>query len=73
VLFVLPNLARVIADPDWQRNLQQMAPMTAGLAVQATVSVDDLPIDPRQGPGVLALRAVAALTAGGRLLRSRDA
>ncbi|MER7837694.1 ABC transporter permease [Streptomyces sp. NPDC096040] len=73
LLFVLPILAQVIADPGRQRHLQQVAPMTAGLAVQATVSVGNLTIGPWQGLGVLALWAVAALTAGGRLLRSRDA
>ncbi|MER6078845.1 ABC transporter permease [Streptomyces sp. NPDC001833] len=73
LLFVFPVLARVVADPDWQRHLQQVAPMTAGLAVQATVGTDRLPIGPWQGLGVLALWAVAALAAGGRLLRSRDA
>ncbi|MER5527617.1 hypothetical protein ABT075_23990 [Streptomyces sp. NPDC002677] len=63
----------MIADPDWQRHVQQLAPMTAGPAVQTTVGVGTLPIGPWQGLGVPALWAVAALTAGGRLLRSRDA
>ncbi|MGW7421573.1 ABC transporter permease [Streptomyces sp. NPDC054813] len=73
LLFVLPILAQVIADPDWQRHVQQIAPMTAGLAVQTTVGVGTLPVGPWQGLGVLALWAVAALTTGGWLLRSRDA
>ncbi|MEV7978251.1 ABC transporter permease [Streptomyces sp. NPDC086519] len=73
LLFVFPALAQMAADPDWQRHLQQVSPMTAGLAVQATVGVDRLPVGPWQGPGVPALWAVAALTAGGRLLRARDA
>ncbi|WP_217544738.1 ABC transporter permease [Streptomyces sp. GbtcB6] len=73
LLFVFPVLAQVVADPDWQRHLQQFAPMTAGLAVQTTVGIGRPPIGPWQGLGVLALWAVAALTAGGRLLRLRDA
>ncbi|WP_406444175.1 ABC transporter permease [Streptomyces sp. NBC_00631] len=73
LLFVLPVLAQVVADPDWQRHLRQFSPMTAGLAVQATVGADRLPVGPWQGLGVLTLWTVAALTAGGRLLRSRDA
>ncbi|MFD8819203.1 ABC transporter permease [Streptomyces sp. NPDC059627] len=73
LLFVFPILAQVVADPDWQRHLQQFAPMTAGLAVQATVGTDRLPIGPWQGLGVLALWAVAALAPGGRQLGSRDA
>ncbi|MBQ0853933.1 ABC transporter permease [Streptomyces sp. BH-SS-21] len=73
LLFVLPVLAQVVADPDWQRHLRQISPMTAGLAVQTTVRVDDLPIGPWQGLGVLALWAAGAMTAGGWLLRTRDA
>ncbi|MFH8467068.1 ABC transporter permease [Streptomyces sp. NPDC017991] len=73
LLFVLPILAQVVADPDWQRHLQQVSPMTAGLAVQTTVHVDDLPMGPWQGLGVLALWAAGAMTAGGRLLCVRDA
>ncbi|MFJ8941503.1 ABC transporter permease [Streptomyces sp. NPDC102365] len=73
LLFVFPILAQVVADPDWQRHLQQISPMTAGLAVQTTVDVGDLPIGPWQGLGVLALWAVGAMTAGGWLLRARDA
>ncbi|WP_229901903.1 ABC transporter permease [Streptomyces zaomyceticus] len=72
LLFVLPIVAQVVGDPDWQRHLQQIAPMTAGLTVQATVGVDELPLGPWQGLGVLALWATGALVAGGGLLRSRD-
>ncbi|MFG2833435.1 ABC transporter permease [Streptomyces zaomyceticus] len=73
LLLVLPIVAQVVGDPDWQRHLQQIAPMTAGLTVQATVGVDELPLGPWQGLGVLALWATGALVAGGGLLRSRDA
>ena len=47
--------------------------MTAGLAVQATVGLDTLPIGPWTGLGVLAGWAVAALLGGGLALRLRDA
>ncbi|MFG2562599.1 ABC transporter permease subunit [Streptomyces sp. NPDC048496] len=73
LLFFFPILTQVITDPDWQRFLQQIAPMTAGLSVQTTIGVDQLPIGPWEGLGVLALWALGALTAGGMLLRSRDA
>lgn len=73
LLFVFPILARVVADPDWRRHLQQFAPMTAGLAVQSTVGTDRLPVGPWQGLGVLTLWAGAVLTAGGRSLRPRYA
>ncbi|MFI6492049.1 ABC transporter permease subunit [Streptomyces sp. NPDC050564] len=73
LLFVFPILAQVVADPDWQRHLRQISPMTAGLAVQTTVGVDDLPIGPWQGLGVMTAWAAGAMAAGGWLLSSRDA
>lgn len=72
LLFFFPILTQVITDPDWQRLLQQIAPMTAGLSVQTTIGVDRLPIGPWEGLGVVALWAVGALAAGGVMLRSRD-
>jgi ABC-2 type transport system permease protein len=73
LLYVLPILAHAVSDPDWQRHLQQAAPMTAGLAVQATTHLDALPIGPWAGLGVLSCWAAAALLTGGLLLCLRDA
>ncbi|HST86155.1 MAG TPA: ABC transporter permease subunit [Kineosporiaceae bacterium] len=73
LLYLFPIITQMIRDPEWQRHLQQIAPMTAGLAVQATVGLADLPIAPWKGLGVLAAWAVGALLIGGWLLRSRDA
>jgi ABC-2 type transport system permease protein len=73
LLFVFPILTQLVTDPDWHRHLQQIAPMTAGLAIQATVNLDGLPIGPWAGLGVLAAWAVATLLGGGLVLRSRDA
>jgi ABC-2 type transport system permease protein len=73
LLYVLPILAHTVSDPAWQRHLQQAAPMSAGLAVQATTHLDGLPIGPWAGLGVLSAWAAAALLAGGLLLRLRDA
>ncbi|MFB8084397.1 ABC transporter permease subunit [Streptomyces sp. NPDC055992] len=73
LLYVFPVVTGVVQDPEWQRHLQQVSPMTAGLAVQATVHVRELPIGPWAGLGVLAAWAAAALLAGGLLLRGRDA
>ncbi|MDF6044460.1 ABC transporter permease [Streptomyces sp. JH14] len=73
LLFVLPILTQLVADPDRHRHLQQIAPMTAGLAVQATVDLDALPVGPWAGLGVLAGWAVAALLGGVLALRLRDA
>jgi ABC-2 type transport system permease protein len=73
LLFVFPVVARVVPDPAWQRHLDQIAPMPAGLAIQATLAVSKLPIGPWPGIGVVALWAAAALLGGGMLLRLRDA
>ncbi|MFB9839919.1 ABC transporter permease, partial [Actinoallomurus acaciae] len=60
-------------DPHWQRLLQQFAPTSAGLAIQATTDLHSLPIGPWAGLGVTAGWAAAALSTGGLLLRGRDA
>jgi ABC-2 type transport system permease protein len=73
LLYLFPILAAVVTDPDWHRRLQQIGPMTAGLAVQATTGLHDLPIGPWSGLGVLAAWAGAALLAGLLSLRLRDA
>jgi ABC-2 type transport system permease protein len=73
LLYLFPILAQVVSDPHWQRHLQQLGPMTAGLAIQATSNLRSLPIGPWAGLGVLAAWAAAALLAGGLLLRLRDA
>jgi ABC-2 type transport system permease protein len=73
LLYLFPIIAAVVAEPHWKRHLQQLAPMTAGLAIQATIDLRSLPIGPWAGLGVLAAWAAAALLAGGLLLRLRDA
>jgi ABC-2 type transport system permease protein len=73
LLYLFPIIAAVVTDPDWQRHLQQIGPMSAGLAIQATTGLHSLPIGPWAGLGVLAAWAAAALLAGGLLLRLRDA
>ena len=72
LLYVLPILAQTVADP-LRRHLQQIAPMNAGLAIQATTNLRAQPIAPWVGLGVLAAWATAALLIGGLLLRLRDA
>ena len=73
LLYLFPIIAAVVADPHWKRHLQQIGPMTAGLAIQATINLRSLPIGPWAGLGVLAAWAAGALLAGGLLLRLRDA
>jgi ABC-2 type transport system permease protein len=73
LLYVFPLLAALVTDPGLRRHLQQIAPMTAGLAIQATTNLHHLPIGPWAGLAVLAAWASVALLAGGLVLRLRDA
>jgi ABC-2 type transport system permease protein len=73
LLYLFPILGQVAGSATSQRHLEQLAPMTAGLAIQATTSLHSQPISPWAGIGVLAGWAVVALLAGGILLRLRDA
>jgi ABC-2 type transport system permease protein len=72
LLYLVPILAPVIGNQHWQRLLQQIGPMSAGLAIQATTDLRNLPISPWAGLGVTTGWAAAALVAGGLLLRIRD-
>jgi ABC-2 type transport system permease protein len=71
LLYLPPLLAQLVSGP-LRRHLQQLAPMTAGLASQATTSLGSQPIGPWAGLGVVAAWAFAALLVGGLLLRWRD-
>jgi ABC-2 type transport system permease protein len=73
LLYLFPFLAQVVSDPAWHRHLEQIGPMTAGLAIQATTNLQSLPISPWAGLGVLAAWSVGALLIGGLLLNVRDA
>jgi ABC-2 type transport system permease protein len=72
LLYLPAILAQTVTDP-LRRHLQQIAPMTAGLAIQATTNLHSLPIAPWAGLGVLAAWTLASLLIGGLLLRQRDA
>jgi ABC-2 type transport system permease protein len=73
LLYLFPIVANVVTNETWHRHLEQVGPMTAGLAIQATTGLSSLPISPWAGLGVLAAWAGGALLAGGLLLRLRDA
>jgi ABC-2 type transport system permease protein len=73
LLYVLPIIAAFAGNATLSRHLQQIGPMTAGLAIQATTRLNTLPISPWAGIGVLAAWAAGGLVLGGLLLRSRDA
>jgi ABC-2 type transport system permease protein len=71
LLYLPPILAQAVADP-LRRDLLAIAPMSAGLAIQATTNLRTLPIAPWAGLGVLAAWTVASLLVGGLLLGGRD-
>lgn len=73
VLYVFPIIVVMIPDPDWQRRLWRLSPADAGLAIQATTGLSDLPLGPWAGLGVLAAWATAALLAGALIFHLRDA
>jgi len=72
LLYLPPILAQAVSDP-FRRHLEQIAPMTAGLAIQATTNLRSLPIAPWAGLGVLAVWAATSLLIGCLVLRLRDA
>ncbi len=73
LLYLFPVVTSVISNQHWQRHLEQIGPMTAGLDIQATAKLSGLPLTPWQGLGVLALWAAGALVLGALILRFRDA
>ncbi len=73
LLYVFPVVAALVGDPHLERHLEQIAPMSAGLAIQDTINLHHLPIAPWAGLGVLAAWSAAALLAGGLTLKLRDA
>jgi ABC-2 type transport system permease protein len=73
LLYVFPVVTSVIGNQHWQRHLEQIGPMTAGLDIQATVDLRSLPLTPWEGLGVLALWAAGALIVGALIFRLRDA
>lgn len=73
LLYVLPILAHLVGSPHLEHRLEQIGPMTAGLAIQSTINQHSPVIGPWAGLAVLAGWAAAALATGGLLLRFRDA
>ena len=72
LLYLPPLLAQAVSDP-LRRHIEQIAPMTAGIAIQATTNLRSLPLSPWAGLGVLTAWAGASLLVGGLLIRLRDA
>ncbi len=73
LFYLSPIVAVAVSSPHWHNRIERYAPMNAGLTIQDTIGLHDLPISPWGGLGVLAAWAAAALLAGGLLLRLRDA
>lgn len=73
LLYLFPFLAQVVSNQAWQRHLEQIGPMTAGLSILATTNLKDLPIGPWAGLGVLAAWAAGALGFGALVFQLRDA
>lgn len=73
LLYLFPIFAHLVTSPRLERQLEQIGPMTAGLAIQATTHLRSQPTAPWTGLGVLAAWAAAAMLTGGLLLTLRDA
>lgn len=72
VLYIFPIVATIASDPDWREWIESLSPMSAGLAIQATLRLDTLSISPWRGLGVLSLYAAGSMIAGAILFRLRD-
>ena len=73
LLYIVPIIAGLVSDPQWHERLQKLAPMTAGLSIQATTNLDRLAIGPWPGLGVLAGYATGAMLLGLLVFMRRDA
>ena len=73
LLYVVPMIATFVTDPQWHQRLEKLAPMTAGLMIQATRDLERLPLRPWAGLAVLAAYAGAAMLLGVVLFATRDA
>lgn len=72
LLYLPPVLQLLTNDPEWQRLLWKVSPMSAGLAIQATTDASRLPLGPWAGLGVLTAWTAVALLGGTLLLHHRD-
>jgi ABC-2 type transport system permease protein len=72
LLYLPPLLAHLVSGP-WGRHIEQIAPMTAGLAIQATQNVESLPVSAWAGLGVVGGWAGGMVLVGLAILKARDA
>jgi ABC-2 type transport system permease protein len=73
LLYLVPVVAGLVADPVLRRHLDQAGLLPASMDSMATAGLSGLPLSPWQGLGVVAVWAAAALILGGAALRLRDA
>jgi ABC-2 type transport system permease protein len=71
LLFLPQILARIVGGAAG-RHIEQIAPMTAGLSIEATTRLQSLAIQPWAGLGVSAVWTVASLMTAALTLRLRD-
>jgi ABC-2 type transport system permease protein len=71
-LYLPPLFALLVPDP-WRTRIEQVAPLTAGLSVEATRHLSSLADRPWTGMAILAAWAAGSLLLGGTVLRARDA
>jgi ABC-2 type transport system permease protein len=72
-LLYLPVLLAQLVTGPLRRHLEQITPMSAGLAIQATRNLQTQPVSPWVGLGILAAWGLGALLAGVAVLKLRDA
>jgi ABC-2 type transport system permease protein len=73
LLYLFPIAAAVVSNPPLSRHLDQIGPLSAGLDAQATIGLNNLPLTPWQGLGVVALWTAGALVLGSLVVKYRDA
>ena len=73
ILYLFPLILSFVSNAKWQHRIERWTPTNAGLNIQVTSDLKHLAISPWAGLGVLALWAIAALLAGGLVMRLRDA
>jgi ABC-2 type transport system permease protein len=73
VLYLFPLAGDLVSNPTLARRLDQIGPLRAGLDAQATTGLNNLPLTPWQGLGVVALWSLGAILLGALVLRFRDA
>ena len=72
LLYIPPLLAHIVGGTLGE-HIKEIAPTSAGLAIQSTTNLHSLPIQPWAGIGVLTAWAVASLLLAAMTLRVRDA